>query len=469
MNQPPALTVGDTALPAGAHDTARALPEETALKIVVENSMFMNGGDAAIQIATKRILAAAFPDMQIVFCDSGYPAVAAYYPDFDIRPMVTSELARDLPMRAVYLVAKGRWYFRARRLYLAALVALARALRRAGLPMATRSMASLAPYFDADLVLSAGGTYLVSKYDITGRILEFQKDAACGLPLVLFTQSIEPFAKDVFSKALAPYLRNARLVLVRHAESMGNVAALSKCQDNIAVVADSVFALWEPGPTALADRRARAGRSAEAPLRIAVSVRYLGVFGARPPDTGRAMYHDAVRAAVTWLVRERGAQVTFLSTCQGIPEYWLDDSALAQDVADALPADVRSSVEIDRHFNRPEDLIETLKGFDGVIASRLHMAILSICANTPVLPVSYERKFQETFDDLGLGEIVTDVGEIDPETFPAACESWLDRLDEISARLNAHASEMRDSAMSAGTLIRTAMEVWTEDTARRMR
>lgn len=431
--------------------------------------MFMNGGDAAIQIATQRILRAAFPDVQIVFCDSGYPAVADYYPDFDIRPMVTSELARDLPVRAVYLVAKGRWYFRARRVYLAALVALARALRRTGLPMATRSMAALAPYFEADLVLSAGGTYLVSKYDISGRILEFQKDAACGLPLVLFTQSIEPFARDPFSPALAPYLRKARLVLVRHAESKANVVALSQRGDNVAVVADSVFALWEPGPTSVADRRVRAGRPAGDPLRIAVSVRHLGVFGARAPETGRAMYHDAVRAAVTWLVRDRGAAVTFLSTCQGIPEYWLDDSALAQDVADALPADVRAHVKVDRQFHAPGDLIERLKGFDGVIASRLHMAILSICANTPVLPISYERKFQETFDDLGLGEIVTDVGEIDPDTFAAACEGWLGRLDEIGLHLNTQARAMRTSAMSAGALIRAALHERVEGAPHRAR
>ena len=57
-------------------------------------------------------------------------------------------------------------------------------------------MRAIAPYLDADLVLAAGGTYLVSKYDYTHRILEFRKNVQLGKPMALFTHSLEPFADD---------------------------------------------------------------------------------------------------------------------------------------------------------------------------------------------------------------------------------------------------------------------------------
>lgn len=420
--------------------------------------MFMNGGDAAIQYAAEKILRAALPDARLVYCDSGFPAVNRHYPDFDIQPLQSAVMARDLPLRLVYRFAKGRHYFRARRIYLAGLTRLAKLIHRLGLPQPLASMRALSPYLEADLVISAGGTYLVSKYDITGRILEFQKDAALGLPLILFTQSLEPFADDIRSRVLAPYLRASPLILVRHAESRDHVRALTGRDANVEVVADSVFALWDPGPVTLAERRLRAGRPADDALRLAVSVRSLTAFGTRTTEEGTRLYHAAISAAVTWAVREKGAKITFLSTCQGIPEYWLDDSETAVAIANGLPEDVRAHVEVNRDFHAPDDLMKTIEGFDGVIASRLHMAILSMCANTPVLPVSYEPKFEETFDDLGQSDLVTKVGEIEPAAFVAKCEDWLDRLDGLNAQADGQMQMMQRSAMSAGDKVRAVVD-----------
>ena len=420
--------------------------------------MFMNGGDAAIQLASQKILRTAMPDAEFTYCDSGAPAVNRYYPDFDIRPQHSDVMARDLLLRLIYRFAKGRHYFRARRLYLAGLTRMAKLVHRLGLPQPTASMRALAPYFEADLVISAGGTYLVSKYDITGRILEFQKDAALDLPLILFTQSLEPFVDDHRSAVLGKYLRQAPLILVRHADSRDNVRALTGSDANVEVVADSVFALWEPGPTSMTDRRIRAKRPTDDALRLAISVRSLTAFGDRSTEEGTRIYHDAIRAAVTWAVRQKDAKITFLSTCQGIPEYRLDDSLIALKIADGLPEDVRPHVKVDHDFHAPNDLMKTLEGFDAVLASRLHMAILSMCANTPALPISYEPKFEETFDDLGQPELVTRVGDIESASFVAQLQDFLTRLDEINEQTDARMAAMQRSAMSAGRDVRKIAE-----------
>ena len=430
------------------------------MRIIIENCVSMNGGDAAINIATKKLLLDAFDHAEISFADSGFPAICQYYPDMKFIPL-PSFVADGSPLMRLSGWLFGHRYRRHlanRSLYLRPMAMLTRYLAAFGLPMLTPAMRAIRPWLGADLIVAQGGTYLVSKYDYGPRILEFRIDGWLGLPVVAFTQSFEAFADDFRSRALAPLLRRMPLILVRHETSRAHVRALTGRDDNVEVVADAVFALWEPGPTTRAERRAAAGRAPAAPLRIAVAVRALRDFGNRDLEQGRAAYRAAIVAAVTALVRERGAEVTFVSTCQGIPEYWTDDSATAAAFAEDLEPDVRAQVTVDRGFHDPRALIAMLRGFDGTIACRLHMAILSICGGAPVLPVSYEPKFEETFADLGAEDLVVRVGEIEPEAFRARALNWSDALDAEAARLARSAPRLCASARSAGPLVRRAYE-----------
>lgn len=315
------------------------------MKIIVENCVFMNGGDSAIGFALKKIVEDTFPEADLVFADSGMPWIAPYYPDIAFTPL-PSFVMDDAPVvrAAKRVFGPYRKYFVARRLYMAAAVAVTQALRALHLPLPSALMRAIEPYLDADLIVTTGGTYLLSKYDFTRRILEFDKDLQLGKPVIAFTQSFEAFADDHRARALARHLHEMLLILVRHDTSRTHVEALIGRSDHVVTAADCVFALWQPGPTTVTDRRVRAGRSTDAKLRIAVSVRKLKAYGARDAETGADLYQWSICAAVTALVRDRGAEVTFLSTCQGIPEYWTDDSAIAAEFAAALPDDRSKSV-----------------------------------------------------------------------------------------------------------------------------
>ncbi|MGB3553060.1 MAG: polysaccharide pyruvyl transferase family protein [Jannaschia sp.] len=428
------------------------------MRIIVENCVFMNGGDSAINIALRQIVEETFPGAELIFADSGYPAIARYYPDYAFTPL-PSFVMDDAPSvrLAARLFGKYRKHLLARKIYLSASVIGTRILAGLGLPLPTATMRAIRPYLDADLVLATGGTYLVSKYDYSRRILEFRKDYQLGLPLAAFTQSFEAFADDFRSRELAPLLDRMAIILVRHETSRIHVHDLTGRSDHVVPVADAVFALWEPGPTSVPDRRARSGRAPDAPLRIAIAVRKLKAYGDRDRVTGEEKFRASICAAVTALVRDRGAEVTFISTCQGIPEYWTDDSAVAEEFATHLPPDVSPHVTVDRSFHTPQDLIEVLRSFDGVIPCRLHMAILSICANTPVLPVSYEPKFEETFAELGAPDLVTEIGEIEPAPFAGRVLAWADDLDAVAATLAGEAPRLQASARSAGPKLKQAL------------
>ena len=360
------------------------------MRIIVENCVFMNGGDSAIGIALREIVTESFPNAELRFADSGMPSIARYYPDIDFIPLPSFLMDRAPSIRlAAKLFGKYRRYLVVRKLYMSASVTLTRILTSVGLPLPTPVVRAIQPYLDADFVLTTGGTYLLSKYDYGRRVVEFHKDYQLGKPVAAFTQSFEAFADDFRSRHLAPQLDKMELILVRHDTSKAHVHALLGRSDHVTTVSDSVFALWTSGPTSTAERRERCGRKQDDRLRIAVAVRKLKFYGARDTETGAAQFKQSTLAAVTALVRDKGAEIIFISTCQGIPEYWTDDSAVAAEFVAELPPDVAAHVSVNRDFHTPHELIRVLQTFDGLIACRLHMAILSICANTPVLPISY--------------------------------------------------------------------------------
>ena len=428
------------------------------MRIIVENCVFMNGGDSAIGIALREIVTESFPNAELRFADSGMPSIAHYYPDIDFIPLPSFLMDHAPSIRlAAKLFGKYRRYLVVRKLYMSASVTLTRILTSVGLPLPTPVMRAIQPYLDADFVLTTGGTYLLSKYDYGRRIVEFHKDYQLGKPVAAFTQSFEAFADDFRSRHLAPQLDKMALILVRHDTSKAHVHALLGRSDHVTTVSDSVFALWTSGPTSTAERRERCGRKKDDRLRIAVAVRKLKFYGARDTETGAAQFKQSTLAAVTALVRDKGAEITFISTCQGIPEYWTDDSAVAAEFVAELPPDVAAHVSVNRDFHTPHELIQVLQTFDGLIACRLHMAILSICANTPVLPISYEPKFEETFEELGLPELVTPIGEIEPASFTNRVQDWIDSLDEVAAKQEEAAPRLQASAKSAGAALKRAL------------
>src|SRR5690606_39190214 len=130
-------------------------------------------------------------------------------------------------------------------------------------------------------------------------------------------------------------------------------------------------------------------------LRLAVSVRSLKFF--QQPEEAAETYSGCVARMVTVAVREFGATVTFLSTCQGMPEYWTNDAASAAEVVALLPPDVCKHVNIDANFRQPQQVAIAYADFDLVIATRMHAAILAMTAGTPVIGLAYEFKMDELF------------------------------------------------------------------------
>lgn len=421
--------------------------------IVIENTVALNTGDAAILVAIIDILRETFgTDTQFSVFDSAPDVAARCYPEIDFHPLTTSLLSgqvrlfgrpRRTPLRRLLAWAQRAAFRRAVDARNAGRAVRASVLVPAG------ALANLERYRDADLVVSTGGTYLVEHYKLKNRFEEFEKDLRIGKPLVLFTQSLGPF-RDAANRARMKHFADAALlVLLRDEKSRSHLRDIGVVRDEgLAVVSDSVFALARPDWLQAPPQRAGADR-----LRVAVSVRRWTHFEGRDRSSGTERYEAAVAAAVTALVRNRNAEVVFLSTCQGVPEYLYDDSQVAEQLCSRLDDDVRRAVRVDRDFHSPATLQAALRDFDFAIATRMHVAILSLCVGLPVLPIAYEFKTTELFGALGQGEWVTDISAIDADAFVPLALRFAERFTEVRQQLVPHVLEQAASARSAGRLI----------------
>ena len=425
------------------------------MRAAVTNTVALNGGDAAILLAAVRVLQEAFgPGVEIEAHDLHGAEAAQRYPDL--------RFARADPPRFEGLAR--RWYLgKPHRVVDRLRLEAMGAVHASGLPGAARfppppERRGRDRYANVDLVLATGGTYLVEHYQLRYRLADLQAAAMSGTPLVLFTQSLGPFRLPENVRGVRRVIRGSRLVLLRDQRSREHLRAIGADAGHVHVLPDAVFALADPEALDAAGRGDRAAERGDQPPRVAVSVREWKHFGEATPEEGMRNYEAAIAAAVTRLVRDRGAHVVFLSTCQGVPEYHYDDSAVAARIAAGLPEDVAERVEVDGGFHDPRELLERLRGFDFTLATRMHMAILSLCAGTPVLPIAYEFKTRELFDELGMSDWVREIGAVQPEELAELAVAFSGRLEELTPPLMRAVRAQRAGALKAVELIRGVVE-----------
>jgi colanic acid/amylovoran biosynthesis protein len=414
------------------------------VKILITNIVTLDPGDAAILYATIDVLRDAFgADTQFVVYDNHGDAAARYYPELQFRKLLY--FARESQGMRFKL---GCWAIKHNVPLLPQLL------------LNDTERQDLLEYKNADLIVSSGGTYLVENYSLEPRIFDYQLSLYFDKALVFFTQSLGPFAKPSNRKALTSIFDKSIAILVRDERSLHNVADLGASRSKIHVAADAAFVLSD----------SEALESAKMPLtqpvenlKVAISVREWKYFKSVDTAQGMKQYIDALRSVTRHLVEKHNAEITYLSTCQGMPEYWTDDAKLAQQIVDGLPERTRQSVSVDASFHHPAALAKLLKNYDLVIATRMHMAILALGAGTPVFPIAYEFKMQELFERLGQGSWVHDIETLSGNALSTAIDQFLSQLPESCGPLFAAVERERASAAASGMIVKQAYDEWRKN------
>jgi len=426
------------------------------VKILITNIVTLNVGDAAILYAMIDLLRVAFGnDTQFIVYDKHGDVPSRYYPEFVFRKLLYTTREATLPNRSGMVRRLDALRFRLGLWSVKHNVTIGQKL------LLTRTeLADLLEYKTADLIVSSGGTYLVENYSLTAAIFDYQISLYLNRPLAFFTQSLGPFSQTSNRNALRPIFDNSITVLVRDRQSLRNLQELGVSNAHVHLAADAAFALSDVQAIEAA-KKTRIERL-EKGFRVAVSVREWRHFKTVHPAQGMDRYRKALCALSEHLVEKHRATITYISTCQGIPEYWTEDSKLAQSIVGALSPKTRKSVSVDSNFHSPRVLAQKLKEYDLVVATRMHMAILALGVGTPVLPIAYEFKMQELFERLRQRQWVQDIETITGDGLISVTDEFLRMLPEIRNELFTAVEKEQENAATSGHILKQAFDQWRE-------
>ena len=310
---------------------------------------------------------------------------------------------------------------------------------------------------ESDLVVCVGGGYLRGKpgWSSTFELALLLQPLALyrwlGIPTVLYTQSIGPFATRVQRGLAGRVLRRVDLVIAREDISLGILAELG-ATTNVRRSVDCGFA-FDTGTEV--DLRSRIGAAPDRPL-VGITVRrWLD-------EAGQERYERAVAAVADAAVEEFGATVVFVpqvtSERQGD-----DDRVASRRVAARMrcPASVLSD-SFDHHTVKA-----MYGGLDLLVGTRFHSVIFAMTASVPVLAVEYEHKTSGIMHDLGLDEWVYDIATVDGATLVTGLRQLFARRTEVVAqlaeRMPAYEARARQTKHELATVVRSQPVTRTEN------
>lgn len=427
------------------------------MKILITNTDVLNGGVAAMLQSLLRLLRRAFgDDTEFLVYVNRPEAASRLYPDVAFRRWLylswEDSLKIKLPWRVHRFVNKVRFD--------AGAYCVRRGLLSAArLLLTSEELRDLMEYSTADLIIANGGTTLVENYYLQPHIFDFNVTLFFSRPLIFFTQSLGPFLRRYNRLPLRRIFDRSALVMLRDRKSLDNLLALGVANANMYVTADAALALADAD---VIERAANDASPMGSSINVAISVREWKFFRTVSRTAGMDRYIEAFRALTAHLVKRYKAHVTYISSCQGIPECREDDSAIASSIVEALPDGIKESVMVDKDFHPPEELMSRIREYDLVIATRFHMVILALCVGVPALPVSYEFKTEELFAGLNQRDWVQDIEQISAGSLIRAADSFIQAIPRERKALFEAVERERVRAIESIELVKQAFERWAE-------
>lgn len=265
---------------------------------------------------------------------------------------------------------------------------------------------------------------------------------ARGVPLVLSPQTIGPFTHPVYRRLGAMALRRSAAVLARDQQSL-DVARAMAPRSRTELAVDVAFVL------PFVDRSAERGG---AKLRVGINASGLLFHQAETKANRFGLSYDYAvftRKLLSALTSRDDVEVHLVphATSGGDPTD--DDERLALRLAEEFPAAVRVP-----NFSGPSEAKSYISSLDFLVAARMHACIAAFSSGTPVVPVSYSRKFSGLFGLLDYDHVlpmqgVTEDGAIRQVLNALENRAELGRMEasgmkKVDALLNVYRSALRD-------------------------
>jgi colanic acid/amylovoran biosynthesis protein len=320
---------------------------------------------------------------------------------------------------------------------------------RVSLPLPRRFRAVIDAYVEADLVIAAGGGYLYTTSALRGNVvlltnlLCFFFGVAVGKPVVLYAQSIGPFASALQERLVRCLVAKVDLIEVREQHSL-RLTERWRLTTPVRLVADAAFLLQSDPPPATLEMIFD-----EARLAVGMTVRRWF----REPNR-QAAYEAHMAGFVRWLAEERDAAVVLLPQVTYV-EGRDDDRETAHRVV--AGAGGHGSIRVvDDELTAGQ--IKWLCGrADAFVGTRMHSNIFALSSGVPTLAIAYQPKTSGIMTELGLERWVVPIEEIDETGLRRIFDQLVGCRAEIESALRRKREIMVHRAYEAGRL---TAEVW---------
>ena len=276
----------------------------------------------------------------------------------------------------------------------------------------------------ADVCVSAGGGYLyddggrASRLNLALRLLTLRAARSAQVPVVLFSQSVGPFASRLSALVVGrelpalPPRRRPRAALLRRVLTARHRASGALRRRRL-----------RPAPC-------RIGQRAPTPPTIGVTVMNTlpGI-----DEPGYRAYRAALRDGLVEALA--GTELEVVVVSQVAAHEKDSDTAAAAELASDLVARGLRARFVDLGGTPDAELSAFYGGMTLVVASRLHSGILALCAGTPILGLSYLPKTAGVLARLGWETLVLPAAGLESAALSTAIRGALDRLPILEAEL----------------------------------
>jgi colanic acid/amylovoran biosynthesis protein len=244
-------------------------------------------------------------------------------------------------------------------------------------------------YKEADYVVSSAGGYIHDIYSYNKRLDAFMLALRFNKKLIFFGHSMGPFFSENIKEhsRLKEILAKSHKIFLRESISKKHLESIGYFGENITVSTDIAFFIYN-------EIKEKYKKNKKQNNELVVSFREWS-YNFNIDD-----FQTKAVEIISHLIK-RGYKITFLSTCQGISNY-KNDSMFAEKIKDNLTPEISKNFYIDKKKYSLEELINKYSQFDGYIGMRLHGAILSMISGTPAFCIGYEDKSVGIYDFLGI-------------------------------------------------------------------
>jgi len=299
-------------------------------------------------------------------------------------------------------------------------------------------------YAKSDLIVGAGGGYLYTTSPLHGNVVllstlySLSFALLLGKPLYLFSQSIGPFSSKAQAYLVKRLLRKAKHVQARDDVTQAWVRTWKKgppvyrtCDAAFLVQAEEADVTLVPAETA--------------ENRVGLTVRRWFRNSKK-----QEAYEEVMARFVSWICEEKRGVIHFIPQVTYC-ETGDDDRICARKILSKC--DDRLPVQTIENDLSPQQVKGLCGEMDLFVGTRMHSNIYALSAGVPSLAIAYQPKTHEIMRELGLGDLVLDIEDLDLSSLQKAFHELVSSRQQISEQVKTIIPQLQRKAGLGAQLI----------------